>query len=169
MKKSVTAIVFSHDKKEVLVIKRRDIPIWVLPGGGLEPLETPEEGVVRELKEETGLTCTIERKVGEYSAANHLTSYCELFVCTHPSGSLKTGNETKSIGYFRLDALPEPFFPLHAKWIQDALKKDQNLIQEKMTYFTYKKVIWYFFRHPLIILRYLLTRLGLHLNDWKTD
>lgn len=35
---------------------------WCLPGGGLEPGETPEEGALRELREECNVTGTIVRQ-----------------------------------------------------------------------------------------------------------
>ncbi|MBE6889702.1 MAG: NUDIX hydrolase [Ruminococcaceae bacterium] len=39
---------------------------WVLPGGGREPYETPEEGALRELKEECGVDGVLVRKTSEY-------------------------------------------------------------------------------------------------------
>ena len=51
-KQAVYGIVFNNDKTEVLLIKRRDIPVWVLPGGGLDQGESPETGAVREVLEE---------------------------------------------------------------------------------------------------------------------
>ena len=40
---------------KVLVLRRSGSGNWWLPGGNVEPLETPEEGVARELLEETGI------------------------------------------------------------------------------------------------------------------
>jgi len=38
---------------------------YVFPGGSIESNETPEEAVVREVKEETGLNVEIVKKIGE--------------------------------------------------------------------------------------------------------
>lgn len=42
----------NHQK--LLLVKRRDVPVWVFPGGGIEKGETPERAVVREVFEESG-------------------------------------------------------------------------------------------------------------------
>lgn len=39
--------------------------MWTFPGGKVEEDETPEEAVVRELREEIGLYCRVVRKIGE--------------------------------------------------------------------------------------------------------
>ncbi|MFJ8938612.1 NUDIX hydrolase [Streptomyces sp. NPDC102365] len=56
----------------VLLVRRseteRFLPrVWGVPCGKLEPGESPEDGVLRELKEETGLLGEVVRKVGESS------------------------------------------------------------------------------------------------------
>lgn len=66
--KTATAIIpFPLDK--ILLIKRRTSPFkgyWALPGGRVNPGETVEQTIVREVKEETGLDVTIVCKIGEY-------------------------------------------------------------------------------------------------------
>jgi mutator protein MutT len=51
----------------VLLICRGRAPSageWTLPGGRVEPGETPEEAVVRELREETGIEGTVVAPLG---------------------------------------------------------------------------------------------------------
>ena len=79
---SVAGIVFSPDRSSVLLIQRRDVPVWVLPGGGIEPLESAEDAAVREILEETGFTVKADRLVGEYTPINRLSKRTHLYECS---------------------------------------------------------------------------------------
>jgi 8-oxo-dGTP diphosphatase len=62
---SVTGVVIRPDGR-VLAIKRCDDGRWVPPGGVLELHETPEQGVAREVLEETGVKIKPEVLTGVY-------------------------------------------------------------------------------------------------------
>jgi 8-oxo-dGTP diphosphatase len=62
MKRKGTSIIFVNDKRQILLFLRDDKPglpyrnMWDIPGGHVEDEETPEQCIVREMKEEMDLT-----------------------------------------------------------------------------------------------------------------
>src|ERR1700722_2774036 len=82
MKKAAIGIIFSPDRQQILLVQRCDVPIWVLPGGGIEDNETPIEAVEREVYEETGIIVSADRLVGTYLPVNSLASETKVFECT---------------------------------------------------------------------------------------
>ena len=80
---------FMHRKN---VKKRKDIQeYYTFPGGGLEDNETLEEGVIREIKEEFGITVKVIRKLYEiyFKKLNQKEIF---FLCKYVEGEFGTGD-----------------------------------------------------------------------------
>ncbi|MDF1605143.1 NUDIX domain-containing protein [Nocardioides sp. YIM 152315] len=58
------AVVVRDDRVLLALWNEPDEPRWTLPGGGVERDETPEEGVVREVREESGYDVELGRLLG---------------------------------------------------------------------------------------------------------
>ena len=52
-----------HGNAEILVVHRRVYDDWSFPKGKLEPGEREEDAAAREVEEETGLRCRLDREV----------------------------------------------------------------------------------------------------------
>ncbi|SNT41127.1 NUDIX domain-containing protein [Asanoa hainanensis] len=55
------AAIILDDRDRVLLVSHHKIGLWIYPGGHLEADEDPVEGVVREVREETGLRVEVIR------------------------------------------------------------------------------------------------------------
>jgi len=130
LRPSVAAIV-TNDEGHVLLQRRSDNGLWGLPGGGVEIGESVSTAIVREVREETGLTVEIERLVGVYSdprfqvvryADGNVVHYINtLFVCRVVGGTLQTCEETLDLRFFDPARLPEGMLVSHRIRVQDAV------------------------------------------------
>jgi 8-oxo-dGTP pyrophosphatase MutT (NUDIX family) len=148
MGKSVASIIFSKDRKSALLIQRRDIPVWVLPGGGIDAGESPEEAALRETKEETGFSAEIVRKIAEYSPYNRLSRYTYFFEVTPTAGEPTLGAETGDIQFFPIDKLPSLLPPNYPYWIQDAAAELPFVLYKKVEGTSYWMLLKLLLRHP---------------------
>lgn len=57
-------IVDERDRVLLALWNELDVPLWTLPGGGVELHESAEEGAVREVLEETGYDVELGRLLG---------------------------------------------------------------------------------------------------------
>jgi len=125
--KTATAIIpFPTDK--ILLIKRSTRPFvgyWALPGGRMDPGETIDQTVIREVKEETGLDIKIISVIGEYIEKGvkddiDYEYYPTCFEVEPIGGELKKqDSEVKEMQLFPLDDLPNPLAFEHEKMIKD--------------------------------------------------
>lgn len=155
--KSVAGAVFSKDRLSILLILRQDVPVWVLPGGAIDPGETPEEAVCREILEETGITVKMERLVGRYDPINRLAKPTHLYECTPLHGTPTPSAESPAVSYFSLAELPQ-MPPPYTEWITDALLPGPPL-HKKLTSVNYPTLLKHLVLHPTLVSRFLWSRL----------
>ncbi len=111
---------------ELLVVRRAHQPAyneWALPGGFLESGETPQEGCLRELLEETSLYGKIDRLIGAYHRES--TMYGSLLVVAYKviaseETSLQINHELYEAAFYPNERIPRINIPLHRKIIEDA-------------------------------------------------
>ena len=161
---SVNGIVFSQDRKKVLLVKRRDVPVWVLPGGGIDRGESPKEAVIREVKEETGYDVEIIRQVGIYSPLCRLARITHNFECKIIQGKITLSDECQGVAFFSLKSLPL-LPPPYEDWILDSVIPSSTILKKPISRVTYLALIKYLILHPILVTRFLLTKIGITIND----
>jgi ADP-ribose pyrophosphatase YjhB (NUDIX family) len=124
------AIVQDGDGR-ILLQRRSDNGLWGLPGGSVEIGESIRDAIVREVREETGLTVEVLRLIGVYSdpkvqvvryADGNVVHYIStLFACRILAGTLQTCDETLDLKFFNPAHLPDDLLPMHRIRIQDAM------------------------------------------------
>lgn len=116
---SVTGIVVNESQR-ILVIRRRDNGHWEPPGGILELNESFEEGVRREILEETGVTVQVDRLSGIYKNLS-IGVVALVFRCTPRSTITRThSDEAEEIRWVDLASIPDLMDPAFAVRVSDA-------------------------------------------------
>ena len=112
------------DEGRILLHLRADDQRWCLPCGWLEPNESPQEAVVRETWEETGLHVEPVELVGVFTrrpdpAWGLFTMVAVCFLCEVTGGELTLSHEGLDLQYWHLDEVPV-WHGSHAEYAQAA-------------------------------------------------
>lgn len=107
--------------QQVLLVERDTPRLWELPGGGMAPGETPEETVVREVREETGVQVEIVELLGWYERTGFRAHRSPVYVCRPQSGPPQSqDDDTVQVRYFHMHTLPRGLCP----WYRVILQRD---------------------------------------------
>jgi len=95
------------DEERLLVQLRADDGTWGLPGGFVDPNESPRETAAREAKEETGLTVEPDELIGVYTRRpgeyGPHSLVVHLYHCAAVGGGMETSLETQAVEYCAID------------------------------------------------------------------
>ncbi|WP_120510443.1 NUDIX hydrolase [Photobacterium salinisoli] len=98
---------------KILLVKEREDGKWTLPGGWADVCETPSQGIVREVLEESGLVVSQpkliaikDRAVHPYQPDYPYHVYKLFFLCHFVSGEPKENIEISAIDFFARDTIP---------------------------------------------------------------
>lgn len=123
-----TCVVVVDARHQVLLVKRNVPPKigqWCLPGGFIELGESPDQGAIRELKEETGMTGTIEKLIGVCTTPS--TQYHSVLMVGYSivnvAGQIKPGDDASEVRWFHSANLPPIAFDSHRRFLDQYLGK----------------------------------------------
>ncbi|WP_051159767.1 MULTISPECIES: NUDIX hydrolase [Streptomyces] len=109
-----------RDDGRILAIRRADNGTWEPPGGVLELDESPEDGTVREVLEETGIRVSVERLTGVYKNMNRGV-VALVFLCRPEAGAERTSSESTAVRWLSPQEVRDMMSEVYAIRALDAL------------------------------------------------
>lgn len=104
--------VILNEKQEILLVRESADGRWSLPGGWADIGDTPTEGIIREIKEETGLQAQVVRLLAIYDKDRHpypqqpFYVYKLIFHCSYIGDTLTQGFDIQDVNWFSVHDLP---------------------------------------------------------------
>jgi len=110
--KTAVGAIVGNDDGQILLVQRKDSGIWLYPTGWADVGYSPAEVAVKEVSEETGISCEPVSLMGvvdgQRMGFSRFGMYMLLFHCRATGGELQPHPlETGDVGWFDRDALPE--------------------------------------------------------------
>jgi 8-oxo-dGTP pyrophosphatase MutT (NUDIX family) len=91
--------------EEILIVHRPAYDDWSFPKGKLEPGERDEDAAIREVEEETGLTCRLDGEIAttRYRDGRGRPKTVRYWLMTPIGGRLEAANEVDEARFVPLD------------------------------------------------------------------
>jgi ADP-ribose pyrophosphatase YjhB (NUDIX family) len=111
--KVAVGAVVGDDQGRILLVQRADSGIWLYPTGWADVGYSPSEVVRKEVHEETGIECEVDRLLAVFDGMrqgfSRIPLYSLVFLCRMTGGSLEAHPlECSDVGFFGRDELPSP-------------------------------------------------------------
>jgi 8-oxo-dGTP diphosphatase len=126
----VAGVFLRNRNGRALLMRRAGEDAWGIPGGGLEPGESWEAAALRECREETGWSASIDDLLGIYSdPATQVHQYPSgsrrhfvgvVFLATAIEQMGAPGDEAAELRWVSGDELPSPLFAADIPVLRDA-------------------------------------------------
>lgn len=124
----VRALVFDAEGR-LLLERQRVFDSWALPHGCVDVGESALDAAIRETEEEVGVRIRSARLFGVYTDPKYSVVYpngdqVQTFTIAVVAEAWEgeprpDGDEVSEVGFFPLDALPEPIYEIHRETIED--------------------------------------------------
>jgi len=106
---AVAAMIFDEQGRILLFKHTYRKFEWGIPAGGLEHREQPEQAIIREFFEETGMQIEVQKLLlAESSKEDHNVSL--IYLCKIVSGTFQESHEVSEMKYFDVNNLPQMLF-----------------------------------------------------------
>ncbi|MFH0975485.1 MAG: NUDIX hydrolase [Spirochaetota bacterium] len=106
----VAAVIIENSEILLIAHRKEDSVYWMLPGGGVNPGESLEEALIREIKEELNIIVKVNDIALVYDSISpdlkkHIENIC--FFCAHSTGTYVLSNENRlhDFGFFNIQKL----------------------------------------------------------------
>jgi ADP-ribose pyrophosphatase YjhB (NUDIX family) len=121
---AVAALIFDEHGRILLFKHTYRKFEWGIPAGGLEHREQPEQAIIREFYEETGMQIEVQKLLlAESAKEDHHVSL--IYLCKIVSGIFQESHEISEMKYFDVNDLPQMLFA-EKNLIRWAVKEKQN-------------------------------------------
>jgi 8-oxo-dGTP diphosphatase len=122
---SVAGLV-TNENNEVLLVKSPKRG-WEFPGGMVEPGESLQEALIREIFEESGIHVTITGFIGVYKNINRDIVNLD-FCCKYEFGIPTTSEESLEVGWFPMNEVVQIMEnPLYETRIKNMISNNSNM------------------------------------------